>query len=161
VIDYPPVDKFNDNSASPNEDNESPLVPIDQFRSVMSQVPSAVSVVSCAVDGQPHERPRRRRGEPMICAGGVISGDRVDVDFAKCQCGQYGPTIGQDSARYADLGGDKIGFAARHQKGSLRVWKRVAVRWSDRSIYYAAHTDVQSIRLRQLSSRTKRSTSTE
>src|SRR5271156_721036 len=54
VIDYAPVDKFNDNSASLNEDTESPLVPIDQFRSVMTQVASAVSVVTCALDGAPH-----------------------------------------------------------------------------------------------------------
>lgn len=54
MIDYDPVDKFNDNSASPNEDTESALVPTDQFRSVMSHVPSAVSVVTCALDGQPY-----------------------------------------------------------------------------------------------------------
>src|SRR5277367_1253600 len=54
VTDYAPVDKFNDISASPTEDTESPLVPIDQFRSVMTQVPSAVSVVTCAGDGEHH-----------------------------------------------------------------------------------------------------------
>jgi flavin reductase (DIM6/NTAB) family NADH-FMN oxidoreductase RutF len=70
VTDYAPVDKFNDNSTSPGEDNtphpldglagaerdaaESTLVATDQFRSVMSQVPSAVSVVTCALDGQPY-----------------------------------------------------------------------------------------------------------
>jgi hypothetical protein len=43
--------------------------------------------------------------------GGVISGDRVDVDFAKCSCGHQGPTIGQDIVRYADLAGDKISCA--------------------------------------------------
>ena len=41
----------------------------------------------------------------------VISGDRVDVDFAKCACGHHGPTIGPDIVRYADLGGDKISCA--------------------------------------------------
>lgn len=40
--------------------------------------------------------------------GGVISGDRIDVDFGACACGHQGPTIGPDIARYADLGGDKI-----------------------------------------------------
>jgi hypothetical protein len=41
--------------------------------------------------------------------GGVISGDKVDVDFATCSCGHEGPTIGPDIVRYADLeGGDKI-----------------------------------------------------
>jgi hypothetical protein len=70
VIDYASVDKFNDNSTSPSEDNtphpldglagverdaaESPLVATDQFRSVMTQVASAVSVVTCALGGQPH-----------------------------------------------------------------------------------------------------------
>lgn len=70
MIDYAPVDKFNDNSTSPSEDNtphpldglagaerdaaESPLVATDQFRSVMTQVASAVSVVTCVLGGQPH-----------------------------------------------------------------------------------------------------------
>jgi hypothetical protein len=41
--------------------------------------------------------------------GGVISGDRVDVDFSLCECGHHGPAIAQDIVRYADLaGGDKI-----------------------------------------------------
>lgn len=43
--------------------------------------------------------------------GGVISGDRVSVDFRPCACGHQGPTIGQDITRYADLGGDKISCA--------------------------------------------------
>ena len=41
--------------------------------------------------------------------GGVISGDRVTVDFGKCDCGHQGPTVGSEIVRYADLeGGDKI-----------------------------------------------------
>ncbi|WP_124711937.1 hypothetical protein [Mycolicibacterium nivoides] len=40
--------------------------------------------------------------------GGVISGDRIDVDFGACDCGHQGPTVGPDVTRYADLGGDKI-----------------------------------------------------
>lgn len=41
--------------------------------------------------------------------GGVISGDRVDVDFSPCDCGHHGPAIAQEIVRYADLaGGDKI-----------------------------------------------------
>jgi hypothetical protein len=41
--------------------------------------------------------------------GGVISGDRVNIDFAPCACGNEGPHIGLDIVRYADLeGGDKI-----------------------------------------------------
>lgn len=43
--------------------------------------------------------------------GGVISGDRIDVDFTMCGCGHQGPTIGPDIVRYADLGGDKISCA--------------------------------------------------
>lgn len=41
--------------------------------------------------------------------GGVISGDQVTVRHGQCDCGHQGPTIGDDIARYADLGdGDKI-----------------------------------------------------
>jgi hypothetical protein len=41
--------------------------------------------------------------------GGVITGDRVSIDFRRCACGCEGPTIGMDIERYADLeGGDKI-----------------------------------------------------
>ena len=41
--------------------------------------------------------------------GGVISGDRVNIDFRSCECGSEGPHIGADIVRYADLdGGDKI-----------------------------------------------------
>lgn len=70
MTDYAPVDKFNDNTTSSGEDNtphpfddpagtardtaEFPLVATDQFRSVMTQVASAVSVVTSALDGQPH-----------------------------------------------------------------------------------------------------------
>ncbi|NTY58184.1 hypothetical protein FEG63_01290 [Mycolicibacterium sphagni] len=43
--------------------------------------------------------------------GGVISGDRVDVSFAACECGHRSPNIGPDIVRYADLGGDKISCA--------------------------------------------------
>jgi hypothetical protein len=44
--------------------------------------------------------------------GGVISGDRITVDFGSCRCGHEGPTIGREITRYADLpGGDKISCA--------------------------------------------------
>jgi hypothetical protein len=44
--------------------------------------------------------------------GGVISGDRVSIDFRPCACGNRGPSIRDDVARYADLqGDDKIGCA--------------------------------------------------
>lgn len=44
--------------------------------------------------------------------GGVISGDKVTVDFGDCACGHCGPTVGPDITRYADLeGGDKISCA--------------------------------------------------
>ena len=44
--------------------------------------------------------------------GGVISGDKVSIDFSPCPCGHRGPTIRDNIARYADLeGDDKIGCA--------------------------------------------------
>lgn len=52
--------------------------------------------------------------------GGVISGDRVKVSFAKCACGHQGPTVGRDITRYSDLpGGDKITCA-----GSIDAYVR-------------------------------------
>jgi hypothetical protein len=44
--------------------------------------------------------------------GGVISGDRVSIDFRPCACGNKGPSIRDNVVRYADLeGDDKIGCA--------------------------------------------------
>lgn len=44
--------------------------------------------------------------------GGVISGDRIHIDFSPCACGSKAPSIRDDIARYADLeGDDKIGCA--------------------------------------------------
>ncbi len=44
--------------------------------------------------------------------GGVISGDKVSIDFSRCKCGAKSPSIRDDVARYADLeGDDKIGCA--------------------------------------------------
>ena len=44
--------------------------------------------------------------------GGVISGDRVWIDFGPCACGARGPSIRDNIVRYADLtGDDKIGCA--------------------------------------------------
>jgi hypothetical protein len=44
--------------------------------------------------------------------GGVISGDRISIDFRPCACGNKGPSIRDTIARYADLeGDDKIGCA--------------------------------------------------
>jgi hypothetical protein len=44
--------------------------------------------------------------------GGVISGDKVSIDFSPCACGAKGPTIRDNIVRYADLeGDDKIGCA--------------------------------------------------
>jgi hypothetical protein len=44
--------------------------------------------------------------------GGVISGDRVSIDYRPCACGARGPSIRDDIARFADLeGDDKIGCA--------------------------------------------------
>jgi hypothetical protein len=44
--------------------------------------------------------------------GGVITGDRISLDFGRCACGNAGPSIGDDIQRYADIqGDDKIGCA--------------------------------------------------
>jgi hypothetical protein len=44
--------------------------------------------------------------------GGVISGDRVSIDYSPCACGARGPSIRDNVVRYADLeGDDKIGCA--------------------------------------------------
>jgi hypothetical protein len=38
--------------------------------------------------------------------GGVISGDRIRIDFGRCACGNASPSIRDDVARYSDLEGD-------------------------------------------------------
>ena len=44
--------------------------------------------------------------------GGLITGDKVEMDFGKCPCGRHGPTILPTITRYANLGEeDKIGCA--------------------------------------------------
>ena len=44
--------------------------------------------------------------------GGVISGDKISIDFRPCACGAKGPSIRDNIVRYADLeGDDKIGCA--------------------------------------------------
>lgn len=44
--------------------------------------------------------------------GGVITGDRISLDFSPCACGHAGPSIRDNIVRYADLeGDDKIGCA--------------------------------------------------
>jgi len=44
--------------------------------------------------------------------GGVISGDKIMVDFSPCECGSPTPSIRDNIVRYADLDGDdKIGCA--------------------------------------------------
>lgn len=44
--------------------------------------------------------------------GGVISGDRIEVDFSPCSCGHASPSIADNITRYADIkGDDKIGCA--------------------------------------------------
>lgn len=44
--------------------------------------------------------------------GGVISGDRIEVDFGACACGHASPSIADTISRYADIkGDDKIGCA--------------------------------------------------
>ncbi|MBO9726504.1 MAG: hypothetical protein J7530_19205 [Novosphingobium sp.] len=44
--------------------------------------------------------------------GGVITGDRIWLDYGPCECGNHGPSIRDNIVRYADLeGDDKIGCA--------------------------------------------------
>ena len=44
--------------------------------------------------------------------GGVISGDKISIDFSPCACGHKGPSIRDNVTRYADIeGDDKIGCA--------------------------------------------------
>jgi hypothetical protein len=44
--------------------------------------------------------------------GGVISGDRIEIDFSPCSCGAKSPSIADTITRYADIkGDDKIGCA--------------------------------------------------
>jgi hypothetical protein len=38
--------------------------------------------------------------------GGVISGDRIHVDFSPCACGNASPSIRDDIVRYSDIAGD-------------------------------------------------------
>jgi len=38
--------------------------------------------------------------------GGIISGDRIEVDFTPCACGSPSPSVRDNIARYADLEGD-------------------------------------------------------
>jgi hypothetical protein len=43
---------------------------------------------------------------------GLISGDKVRVDYGQCACGHQGPTVHDEIVRYSDLaGGDKISCA--------------------------------------------------
>jgi hypothetical protein len=52
--------------------------------------------------------------------GGIISGDKISVSFAKCACGHQGPTVARDILRFADLpDGDKISCA-----GSIDAYVR-------------------------------------
>lgn len=44
--------------------------------------------------------------------GGVITGDRISLDYGPCACGNKGPSIRDNIVRFADLeGDDKIGCA--------------------------------------------------
>lgn len=44
--------------------------------------------------------------------GGLISGDRIAVDYGRCACGHQGPTIADTITRFSDMpGGDKISCA--------------------------------------------------
>lgn len=52
--------------------------------------------------------------------GGIISGDKIGVSFARCACGHQGPTVAREIMRFADLpDGDKISCA-----GSIDAYVR-------------------------------------
>ncbi|WP_040830214.1 hypothetical protein [Nocardia jiangxiensis] len=38
--------------------------------------------------------------------GGVITGDKISLDFGRCACGNAGPSVRDDITRYAELAGD-------------------------------------------------------
>jgi hypothetical protein len=38
--------------------------------------------------------------------GGIVSGDKVNIDFSGCACGHRGPTIRDNVVRYVDMAGD-------------------------------------------------------
>jgi hypothetical protein len=54
--------------------------------------------------------------------GGVISGDRIEVDFGQCACGRPGPTIADTVTRFSELEGndDKLSCA-----GTMEAYVRV------------------------------------
>jgi hypothetical protein len=55
--------------------------------------------------------------------GGVITGDKVKVNYGTCGCGHEGPSIASDIVRYSDLpGGDKITCA-----GTVEAYVRGAI----------------------------------
>lgn len=44
--------------------------------------------------------------------GGIITGDKISLDFSPCACGHKGPSVRDNIVRYADIkGDDKIGCA--------------------------------------------------
>jgi hypothetical protein len=74
----------------PLNENGDKLLPLDNGR-----VQGRAAFFDLAMDGR---------------WGGIISGDRIEVDFSPCTCGAKSPSITDNITRYADLGGDdKIG----------------------------------------------------
>ena len=57
--------------------------------------------------------------------GGVVSGDKISVDFVGCECGRPGPTIADSITRYMELDGndDKLSCA-----GTMEAYVRAVVR---------------------------------
>ena len=56
--------------------------------------------------------------------GGVISGDKLSVDFKTCDCGRSGPTIADTVGRYSELEGndDKLSCA-----GTMEAYVRLEI----------------------------------
>jgi hypothetical protein len=38
--------------------------------------------------------------------GGIISGDKIEIDYSPCECGAHTPSIRDNIARYSDIAGD-------------------------------------------------------
>ena len=79
--------------------------------------PLNIGVVGYGFMGRTHSNGYKRVNDFFDLAldgrwGGVITGDKIALDYSPCACGNAGPSIRDDIARFADLeGDDKIGCA--------------------------------------------------
>lgn len=76
----------------PLNENGDELLPVDQ-----GEIEARAAFFDLSMDGR---------------WGGVISGDKIEVQFEPCACGHASPSIADTVTRYADIkGDDKIGCA--------------------------------------------------